>query len=140
MILKFKKLVDHAIIPDYTYEHDIGLNLFSAENFILKVGQRHSYSTGVAMQMPEGHAALFWDRSGLSAKYGLKVLGGVIDPGYRGELLVTLVNLGDEDYSIRKGDRIAQMLVQKVENAKIEIVKELEKSNREEKGFGSSGR
>jgi dUTP pyrophosphatase len=138
--VKVKKLSEEAIVPNYTLEFDAGLELYSMENFIIKAGERHGFSTKVAMEVPQGYVGLIWDRSGLSNKFGLKVLGGVIDSGYRGEIIVTLLNAGEDDYAIRKGDRIAQMLIQNIENAKIEIVKDLEKSERSERKFGSTGR
>ncbi|MDD5397360.1 MAG: dUTP diphosphatase, partial [Candidatus Moranbacteria bacterium] len=86
-----------------------------------------------------GHAALIWDKSGISHKNGIKTLGGVIDSNYVGEWFVGLVNLGQEDYVIGKGQKIAQVLFQKVEIPEIEEVEELERTNRGDGGFGSTG-
>jgi len=92
------------------------------------------------MAIPVGNVGLIWDKSGLSRKQGLKVLGGVIDSGYRGEIVITLINLGNKKYEIKKGDKIAQMLIQPVHSVEIVEVDSLDDTARGEKGFGSSGK
>ncbi len=140
MKIKIKKLKPGVVIPAFSYQGDAGLDLFSAEKIELAPGQRHSVGTGIAIKIPAGYAGLIWDKSGISHKNGIKVLGGVIDSNYTGEWKVGLVNLGQVNYSIEAGDKIAQVLFQKVEAPEIELVEELEETARGEKGFGSSGK
>jgi dUTP pyrophosphatase len=106
---------------------------------VIPPGARVQVPTGIACAIPLGYAGLFWDKSGLSHKRGLKVMGGVIDAGYRGELLVGLMNLGSEPHSIGKGDKITQMLIQKVEHPELVVVETLDATVRGEGGFGSTG-
>lgn len=134
-IVKIKNVPD----PKYINHGDVGLDLHSAENIILKPGERATISTGLKMEIPEGFAGLIWDRSGLAANYGISTLAGVIDSGYRGEIKVAMINLGSGNFEVKEGMRIAQMLFQKVEKADIEIVNELEESKRGDGGFGSTG-
>jgi len=129
-----------AQIPVFAHNGDAGMDLFSADDVVILPGSRVKIPTGIAMEIPEGYAGLIWDKSGLSLNHGLKILGGVIDAGYRGEVVVGVVNLSDEDYTVRKGHKIAQMLIQKVEAPEIEEVEELSNSHRGEKGFGSTGK
>ncbi len=82
---------------------------------------------------------MVWDKSGLAVKNGVKTMAGVIDAGYRGEIKVVLINLGQEDFIVKKNSKIAQMLIQKIEQPRIEIVSELNESQRGENGFGSTG-
>jgi dUTP pyrophosphatase len=98
--------------------------------------------TGVRIAMPDGYVGLVHPRSGLAAKHGITVLNtpGTVDAGYRGELMVTLINTSDEEFQITRGDRIAQLLFQRVERATFHPVTELPESARGETGFGSSGR
>ena len=91
------------------------------------------------MELPEGFVALVWDKSGLALKNGIKTMAGVIDSGYRGEIGIVLANLSGRDYKIEKGQKIAQMLVQKAERAEIEEVKNLNETPRGAGGFGSTG-
>ena len=92
--------------------------------------------------MPDGYVGLVHPRSGLAAKHGITVLNtpGTVDAGYRGELMVTLINLSDEDFQITRGDRIAQLVFQRVERATFHPVQELPESSRGDSGFGSTGR
>lgn len=138
--LKVKKLQSDAKIPHYAHPYDAGMDLFSSEHMVVPVGQRVLVGTGIAMEIPEGYVGLVWDKSGLSNTHGIKTLGGVIDAGYRGEIKVGLVNLGNEDYVIGTGHKIAQMLIQKIEHPTIALVDELTESVRGEGGFGSTGK
>ncbi|MCK5026890.1 MAG: dUTP diphosphatase, partial [Candidatus Pacebacteria bacterium] len=95
---------------------------------------------GIAMEIPEGYVGLIWDKSGLAIKQGLKVLGGVIDSGYRGEVMVGMINLTNKTYTIAEGHKVAQMIIQKTEMVEIEEVEELSDAQRGDKGFGSSGK
>lgn len=136
----FKKLHPEAIIPHYSRPGDAGLDLNSLEEVNVPAGQHVIVKTGVALAIPENYVGLFWDRSGLAAKNGIHVLAGVIDANYRGELMVVMLNTGTNDYAIKKGDRIAQILIQPIISAEIEEVDELPESIRGEGRFGSSGR
>ncbi len=96
--------------------------------------------TWIAMEIPDGHVGLIWDKSGLSTKHGLKTLAGVVDAGYRGEISIAMANVGNEPYTFKKGEKIAQMLIQKVEQAEFTEVEELSETSRGAGGFGSTGR
>lgn len=139
MKLKIKKLNQKAIAPNYSYEDDAGFDLFSIEKIVLEPSQRIQVPTGIAMQIPAGHVGLIWDKSGVSHNYGLKTLGGVVDSGYRGEIKIGLVNLSNQKFIIEKGQKVAQMIIQKKETCQIEEVSDLDNSDRGEGGFGSSG-
>lgn len=138
--IKIKKLNKDAILPSYAHSGDAGLDLYSTEEVIIKPHERKQIKTGLAFVVPEGYVGLIWDKSGLSHKYGLKTLGGVLDSGYRGELLVGIVNLNEEDYILEKGNKIAQLIIQTVESVTIEEVYELDNTARGEGGFGSTGK
>ncbi|MDR3559651.1 MAG: dUTP diphosphatase [Candidatus Pacebacteria bacterium] len=135
-----KKLHTDAEMPKFALPGDAGMDLHSIENVIIEPGKRYACGTGVAMEIPEGYAGLIWDKSGIAAKFGIETLGGVIDSGYRGEVKVILVNLGQEDYKIEKGDKVAQILIQKIYNPEIEEVSALDDSQRGAGGFGSTGK
>ncbi|MFA5098697.1 MAG: dUTP diphosphatase [Candidatus Paceibacterota bacterium] len=139
MKILVKKLVSEAKIPVFAQEGDAGMDLYSVEDAVLKSGQRISCKTGIAVKIPEGYVGLIWDKSGPSHKFGIKTLGGVFDSNYTGEYLIGLVNLGAEDYEIKKGQKIAQVIFQKIENPEIEEVSELPQTNRGAGGFGSTG-
>lgn len=139
MKIQIKKLNPDAKVPKFALEGDVGMDLFSVVDVVLKPGERISCPTGVAMKIPEGYAGLIWDKGGPSHQYGVKTLGGVFDSNYTGEYLIGLVNLGMEDYEIKKGQKIAQVLIQKIELPEIEEVEELEETNRQDRKFGSTG-
>lgn len=128
--------------PSYAKPGDAGADLRSTESLTLAPGQRALVKTGVRIAMPDGYVGLVHPRSGLAAKHGITVLNtpGTVDAGYRGELMVTLINTSDEEFQITRGDRIAQLLFQRVERATFHPVAELPQSARGETGFGSSGR
>jgi dUTP pyrophosphatase len=140
MELKIKKLHPHASLPSYAHAGDAGFDLFSIESVVIPASMRVLVRAGIAMEIPTGYVGLVWDKSGLSNNHGLKTLGGVIDAGYRGEIKVGLVNVSNEDYTITAGDKIAQMLIQKVEHAEIKEVTELSDTERGHDGFGSTGK
>lgn len=139
MKIKIKKLVPEATLPQIGRVGDAAMDLVACKDYALAKGEKALISTGIAIAIPAGFWGNIRDRSGLAAKHGLHTIAGVIDPNYRGEILVAMVNLGSEDYQIKAGDRIAQMLIQKFEDIEIEEGSELEETNRGEKGFGSSG-
>lgn len=140
LIIKIKKVSEDATLPSYHYEGDAAMNLYSVEDFLLKPNEHTGIKTGIAIAVPDGYAGLIWDRSGLSMKHGIKTLGGVVDSGYRGEILVGVINMSKKEYQIQKGDKIAQMLIQRVENVRVKEVNKLDETQRGEKGFGSSGK
>jgi dUTP pyrophosphatase len=128
--------------PRYAQPGDAGADLCSTEDVSIAAGARVTVSTGVAIALPEGFAAFVVPRSGLAAKHGITVLNspGTVDAGYRGEIKVTLLNTdAHEDYVIRVGDRIAQMIVMPVPAVRFVSVAELPESVRGIGGFGSTG-
>ncbi len=140
MQIKFKKLNENAIAPNYAYQFDAGMDLFCSENISIEPNQRVQVSTGIAMEIPGGFVGLIWDKSGLSHKSGLKTLGGVIDSQYRGEIKIGIINLSDEIFHFEVGQKVAQMLIQKVEQVDLVESMELSETNRGEGGFGSTGK
>lgn len=138
--IKIKKLDPEAKIPSYAHPGDAGMDLYALERVEILPGERVKIRTGIATEFPDGYVGLWWDKSGLSNNHGLKILGGVLDCGYRGELLVGLVNLSKETYIVEKHDKVTQMLIQKVECPQVEEVSELSDSSRGAGGFGSTGR
>jgi dUTP pyrophosphatase len=139
--LRIRMLEPSVTAPAYAHMGDAGLDICSSEDLVLEPGERALVGTGFAMALPEGYAAFVQPRSGLAARSGISIVNtpGLIDCHYRGEVKVILVNLGDEAFRVRKGDRIAQMVVQRVETARIDMVDELDDTARGEGGFGSTG-
>jgi dUTP pyrophosphatase len=143
MQLRFSRLRDDAVIPTRAHDGDAGLDLYAAQPAHLGPGERWSVPTGVAVEIPEGHAGLVLPRSGLAREHGIALVNspGLIDAGYRGELTVLLLNTDPaEVYRVQPGDRIAQLLVLAVAAAEPVEVEALAESARGEGGFGSSGR
>lgn len=140
MQIKVKKL--DPGIPDLHYAKtgDAGFDLYARERIVLIPGVQTAVPSGVAFEIPEGYVGLIWDKSGLGIKYGLKTLGGVVDAGYRGEVMIGMINLSDKEHVFEKSDRVAQMLIQKIEQVTFEFVPELSDTERGETGFGSSGK
>ncbi len=141
MTVKFRKTDPSATLPSYAHPGDAGMDLCSAEELVIPRGERHLVRTGLAMRLPPGYEAQVRPRSGLALRKGVTVLNspGTIDEGYRGEIGVVLVNLGEGPFEIRKGDRIAQMVVAPCTRAGIELVSELDSTERGAGGFGSTG-
>ena len=128
--------------PAYAHPGDAGADLLTAVDIALEPGERAVVPTGVAIALPDGYAAFVHPRSGLAARVGLGLVNapGTIDAGYRGEIKVIVVNLDPrEPVRLRRGDRIAQLVVQRVERAEFVEVAELPESVRAEGGFGSTG-
>lgn len=140
MQIKFKKLNENAVAPNYAHSFDAGMDLFSLENISISVGERVQISTGIAMEIPEGYVGLIWDKSGLAQKSGLKTLGGVVDSQYRGEIKIGIINLSGENFQFEKGQKVAQMLIQKVEQVELIETENLSDTSRGEDGFGSTGK
>jgi len=134
--------VDAALpLPANARPDDAGLDLHAAEAVTLAPGARALVATGVALAIPPGFAGLVLPRSGLALRHGVTILNtpGLIDAGYRGEVKVLLVNLGDVPVTLSRGDRIAQLVVQRVERVALDPVAELPPSERGAGGFGSTG-
>lgn len=128
-------------LPAYARDDDAGLDLHAAEAVTLAPGARALVPTGLALAIPPGFAGLVLPRSGLALRHGLTCLNtpGLIDAGYRGEVKVLLVNLGAVSVTLQRGDRIAQLIVQRVERVVLDLVTELPPSARGTGGFGSTG-
>jgi len=140
MKLKVKKLDPRAKLPTYANPNDAGLDLYALEAVTIAPGRIGRVRTGIAMEIPDGYVGLCWDKSGLSHKHGLKVMGGVVDAGYRGELVVALANHGPESYTFEIGHKVMQLLIQQVETVEIAEVKTLSDSTRGSRALGSSGK
>ncbi len=140
MKAKIKLLHQDAKIPAYGRAGDAGLDLFCIEDYELQPGERHSFKLGIAMELPDGYVAHIWDRSGLASKFGIHSMAGVVDSTYRGEIAIVLLNTTKESYQIKKGDKIAQMVIQKFEPTEFEEAEELSDTARGERGWLSSGK
>lgn len=142
LVLPIKRLDPSVELPRYAYCGDAGLDIRSNEDIVLKPYERAMVSTGLAIAIPDGYAGFMQPRSGLAAKQGLTVLNtpGLIDAHYRGELKIIIINLDKEhSVSIRKGDRIAQLVIQTVPQVELNEVDDLGDTDRGQGGFGSSG-
>lgn len=129
----------NAKVPTKANFNDAGFDLYSTVDTIIPPKQRKTVRTGISVEMPEHFAGLIWPRSGLSVKQGIDVLAGVVDSGYRGEIMVCLYNTSDDNVTIQTGDRIAQIIFQEVPRVIMEVHESLGSSQRGDKGFGSSG-
>lgn len=138
--LLVKKLDTKAIIPTKANKTDAGYDLHALNGTIIDKHSHKLIKTGISMAIPEGYVGLIWPRSGLSYKHGLDVFAGVIDSGYRGDIGVILFNSQYGSYHIEAGDRIAQILIQKIEDFELLEVDDLDKTERDKGGFGSSGK
>jgi dUTP pyrophosphatase len=141
--LRVARLTEDARLPARAHPGDAGLDLHAAESARIEPGQRVSVGTGIALEIPEGHAGLVLPRSGLAARHGIALVNapGLIDSGYRGEIRVLLLNTDREDaFEIEPGDRIAQLVLAPVADPDPVEVAELAESARGGGGFGSSGR
>ena len=139
MELKVKKIHKDAKLPSYGHVGDAGLDLFSVMDWVLKGGEARAIATGIQVAIPEGYVGLIWDKSGISLK-NIHRLAGVVDSGYRGEIKIVMTNLSAEAFSIEKGMKIAQMLIQPVSKVKVVDAEELDDTSRGENGFGSTGK
>jgi len=138
--MKLQRIDPDVPMPTYAHEGDAGFDLFAREAVTMQPGEQVQVKTGIALHIPDGYVGLVWDKSGLSHRHALKTLGGVVDAGYRGEVMVGLVNLGDEPYTVEKHHKVAQMLIQKVERAEFDVVASLDESARGHGSFGSTGK
>ncbi len=140
--LPVQRLHPDAVLPTYAHPGDAGLDLSSVAAVTLAPGERAAVPTGLAMAIPDGWVGLVHPRSGLAARHGITVTNapGTIDAGYRGEVLVLLVNLGTEEVTLAAGERVAQLVLQRVGTAAVVEVEALDDSSRGAGGFGSTGR
>ncbi len=127
-------------MPFYAHEGDAGIDLRSSVYIIIKPNETQTVPTGIKMAIPENYVGLVWDKSGYASKNSIKTMAGVIDSGYRGEIKVVMINLGKQDFEIKKDMKIAQILIQPIVHANLIEKEELEESVRGEGGFGSTGR
>ena len=127
-------------LPEYASPGAAGGDLRASEAVEIAPGARAAVPTGVRLQIPPGHVGLVWPRSGLAVRHGIDTLAGVIDSDYRGEVRVVLVNHGDAPFRVTPGDRVAQLLVQRVERADFTAAAEIDDTHRGSGGFGSTGR
>jgi dUTP pyrophosphatase len=143
MEIKMRLLDDAMPLPRYQREGDAGFDLHSRIDFVLEPGERATVPTGLALAIPQGYAGFVLPRSGLAAHHGIALVNapGLIDSGYRGEIAVILINTDQhEPFRGRRGDRIAQLVIQKVEAAAFLCVDELDETERGPGGFGSTGK
>jgi dUTP pyrophosphatase len=142
MTLRVRRVDDRAQLPTRAYPGDAGLDLRALEDGVLRPGERASVRTGIAVEVPEGQAGLVLPRSGLAARQGIAIVNapGLIDSGYRGEIRVLLLNTDREaPFAFSSGERIAQLVLVRVEAPDVIEVDELATSERGAGGFGSSG-
>jgi dUTP pyrophosphatase len=139
MNIQVKKLYKDAVMPSRAHHDDAGIDLFAYGDYTLHPQEMVTIKTGCAFEIDKGYVGLIWDKSSIGAK-GIKTLGGVVDAGYRGEVLVMLHNLSNELHTFKHGHKVAQLLIQKVEFPEIVEVGELSDSIRGQGGFGSTGK
>ena len=138
MFIQYQKIDPSIPDPQYAYDGDAGLDLHTTEDKSLPPFHPVLVNTGLKVSFPDGYVALIWDKSSM-ASLGIHVLGGVIDSNYRGEIKVILINLTKKEIHIKRKQKIAQILWQRVEKVNLIKVKKLNLSSRGDKGFGSSG-
>ena len=139
MSLGVKKLSYDSIIPTRGSDGAAGYDLYSNMDCVIRASERGLVSTGITIVLPSGVYGRIAPRSGLAVKYGIQVGAGVIDPDYTGEVKVVLFNHGEKDFEIKKGDRIAQLILEKCETPPIKEINIVEDTDRGAGGFGSTG-
>ena len=141
--MKIRFISKSGRVPQYATAGSAGFDIsaYLQEPFLLKAGQRALIPTGLFMELPPGYEAQVRARSGLAIKNGIGLVNGIgtIDPDYRGELCVPMINWSDTDFLIQDGDRIAQVVINRYETAEIELAEELSETERGEGGFGHTG-
>lgn len=138
--MKVQKIHPDAMLPTRGSEKAAGLDLHAVEDCLLHGNERLLISTGIAVEIPPNHYGRIAPRSSLAVKNGIDVLAGVVDEDYRGEVKVALINHSKTPLEIKKGDRIAQLIITKIELVEIEEVESLEETERAAGGFGSTGK
>ena len=141
MVLRFKRSHPDAVLPAYAHPSDAGMDVRSIDDLIIAPGKRALVHTGLIMALPPLYEAQVRPRSGLALKNGVTVLNtpGTIDSGYRGEIGVILANFGEEDFAVKKGDKIAQIVIAPVTQPMIEETETIDETDRGAGGFGSTG-
>lgn len=141
MTLSFKRVHPDTVLPAYAHPSDAGMDIRSVDDLVIPVGKRALVKTGLVINLPLGYEAQVRPRSGLALKQGVTVLNtpGTIDAGYRGEIGVILINLGEADFEVKKGDRIAQLVIAPVTQPTIVETIEVDVTDRGAGGFGSTG-
>ena len=140
--LRIKLLDEGLAMPRYQHEGDAGLDLPSRVDLVIEPGERVMVPTGIAVSIPPGYAGFVLPRSGLASRHGIALVNspGLVDSGYRGEMAIVIINTDKrESFHIKRGDRIAQLVVQKVEDVTIIKADELDETSRGAGGFGSTG-
>jgi dUTP pyrophosphatase len=140
MILKVKKLNEEAKLPTHGHPGDAGVDFYCVEDVLFPPHKQERVRMGVAIEIPEGYVGLIWDKSSISFNLGLKVMGGVIDSGYRGEIIMNLLNVSDKEVLMTKDHKIAQMVIQKFEHCDILEVDEISETVRGVGREGSTGK
>jgi dUTP pyrophosphatase len=138
-VVKVKKMHKDAVIPSKAYLSDAGFDLSSIENVVVRSGETLKIKTGLAFELPGGYEIQVRPRSGMSMNTKLRVLFGTVDSDYRGEVAVIVDNIGFERHIIKKGERIAQAIIQRIPLITLEEVAELNPGSRGVNGFGSTG-
>jgi dUTP pyrophosphatase len=139
MSLGIKKLSDDSTLPTRGSDGAVGYDLYSNMECVIRPSERGLVSTGIAIVLPSGVYGRVAPRSGLAVKYGIQVGAGVIDPDYTGEVKVILFNHGDKDFEVKKGDRIAQLVLERCETPPVKEIEIIEETDRGSGGFGSTG-
>lgn len=139
MSLGIKKLTYDSIIPTRGSRDSVGYDLYSNMDCVIRASERGLVSTGITIVLPPGVYGRVAPRSGLAVKHGIQVGAGVIDPDYTGEVKVVLFNHGENDFEVKKGDRIAQLILERCETPPIEEISIVENTDRGSGGFGSTG-
>jgi len=140
MQIKIQKIYPDTKLPSYAHPGDVGMDMYSRENYDLKPGERKIFEFGFKLEFPEGYAAIVKDKGSLPKNAGIHTIGGVFDAGYRGEYNANLINLGSETYCISKGDKLAQLVIYPVIIAELEETDALSDTSRGEGRFGSTGK
>jgi len=140
--IKLKRLDPSLSLPRYAHQTDAGCDLYSRIDITLRPGERTLIPTGIEIAIPKGYAGFIQPRSGLALKHGISMVNspGLIDSGYRGEVSVILINQdAKKAFRVRRGDKICQLVIQKVEKPQFQVVDSLDETERGKDGFGSSG-
>ena len=142
MDIQVKLLRPDARLPHRAHPGDAGSDLYSVEEVVIPPGERREVGTGIALAIPPGYGGFVQPRSGLAFKHGIMLTNspGLIDAGYRGELRVSVYNSGAAAFTVGVGERIAQLVIQRVEEPEFRMVEDLGDTSRGQGGFGSSGR
>ncbi|MEK7219267.1 MAG: dUTP diphosphatase [Patescibacteria group bacterium] len=139
MKIKVKKLHKDAKLPTHGHPGDAGMDFYAIETVVFPPKKQERVHTGVAVEIPEGHVGLIWDKTSVAFNVGLKVMGGVIDAGYRGEIIMSMLNTLDKEVVLEKGHKVAQMVIQKFEHCEIIEVEEISQTVRGAGREGSTG-